>query len=285
MITLLGKNSQLSKCLVDKIKYPIDVLSSNDIDLRDHKEIEVVLKKFSNKILINCSAFNDVEDAESNQDAYKINHIGVQQIAKFCAANNIVFIHISTDFLFDGKKGLYIETDSTNPINHYGESKALGEFAIQKLCKKYIIIRTSWLYSHLETKNNFLSKIKSLALKDNQVLFGADDIIGSPTSSLNLAEAINKILESLDAYDFSLNLFHFSDVGSISRYRFLTEIIKKLNIKFNLSNSVQPIQNSYFNLSAPRPNNTSLDSTLFSETFKFRSQDWKKALHKTIELI
>ena len=106
MITLLGKKSQLAQCLKEKIQFPVDILSSDDIDLRDEKNIEIVLKKFSNKILINCFAFNDVEGAEYNQDAYKINHIGIQQIAKFCADNNIIFIHISTDFLFDGKKGL-----------------------------------------------------------------------------------------------------------------------------------------------------------------------------------
>lgn len=285
MITLLGKKSQLAQCLKEKIQFPVDILSSDDIDLRDEKNIEIVLKKFSNKILINCFAFNDVEGAEYNQDAYKINHIGIQQIAKFCADNNIIFIHISTDFLFDGKKGLYIETDPTNPINNYGESKALGEFAIQKFCKRHIIIRTSWLYSHLETKNNFLFKIKSLALQDNQILFGADDIFGSPTSSLNLAEGINELLKSIDEYDFSHKLFHFSDLGSVSRFTFLNEIIKKLNLKFNLTNSVQPTQNSHFNLIAPRPQNTSLNPNLFSETFKFKLQDWKKALNKTIELV
>ena len=81
-------------------------------------------------------------------------------------------IHISTDFIFDGNKGHYIETDPANPINHYGKSKALGELSIQKYCRKYIILRTSWLYSHLETKNNFLFKIKTLALEDKKDLFG-----------------------------------------------------------------------------------------------------------------
>lgn len=285
MITILGKNSQLAQCLIKKIKCPINILSSNEIDFRDYNNIEVVLSKFSNKIIINCFAFNDVEDAESNQDAYKINHIGLEKVAKFCAKNNIVLIHISTDFIFDGNKGHYIETDPANPINHYGKSKALGELSIQKHCRKYIILRTSWLYSHLETKNNFLFKIKTLALEDKKDLFGAEDIVGSPTSSLNLADGIYKLLESIDTYDFSLKLFHFSDLGSVSRFTFLEEIVKKLNLKFNLSNSVHPTQNSYFNLIAPRPYNTSLNSSLFSETFNFRSQDWKKALNKTIELL
>ena len=285
MITILGKKSQLAQCLIQKIKCPIDIISSDEIDLRDYNNIELVLRKFSNKIIINCFAFNDVEEAESNRDAYKINHIGLEKVAKFCSQNNIVFIHITSDFLVDGKKGFYVESDSTNPINHYGKSKALGELAIQKHCTKYIIIRTSWLYSHLETKNNFLFKIKTIAFENNKSLFGADDIVGSPTSSLNLAEGINKLLESIDAYDFSLKLFHFSDLGSVSRFTFLEEIVKKLNLKFNLSNSVYPTKNSYFNLVAPRPYNTSLNPSLFSETFNFRSQDWKKALNKTIELL
>ena len=285
VITLLGQNSQLARCLVEAINLPVDIVSSNTIDLRDHKEINVSLGRFTNKILINCFAYNDVEGAESNEDADNINHIGVQEVAKFCADNDVLLIHFSTDFIFDGGKGQYIESDPINPINHYGESKAAGEMAIQKFCKQYIIIRTSWLYSHLKTKNNFLHKIKSLAIKDRQVLYGANDIFGSPTSALSLADGINKLLGCIDHYDFSQKTFHFSDIGSVSRFSFLEAIIQRFNEKLDLSNKVMQVENSYFKLIAPRPYNTSLNPALFADTFKFEQMGWKQALDRTIDLI
>jgi dTDP-4-dehydrorhamnose reductase len=285
LITLLGQNSQLARCLVNALKLPVDIVSSQDVDLRGHEEVKVLLGSFKNKVLINCFAYNDVEGAESNQDAYNINHLGVQEVAKFCDENDILLIHFSTDFIFDGRKGQYIESDPVNPINHYGESKAAGEIAIQRFCKKYLIIRTSWLYSHLETQNNFLYKIKSLAIKDKQVLYGANDIFGSPTSALSLADGISKLLGSIDHYDFSKKIFHFSDVGSVSRFSFLEAIIQRFNEKLNLSNVVMPVENDYFRLIAPRPYNTSLNPTLFADTFEFQQVDWKQALDRTIGLI
>jgi len=285
VITLLGRNSQLARCLIQKIQYPVDILSSKDLDLRDHANIKTILGNFSNNILINCFAYNDVEGAESSQDAYNINYKGVEEIAKFCAQNDILLIHFSTDFIFDGKKGLYVESDLANPINHYGKSKLAGELAIKRFCSRYIIIRTSWLYSHLETDNNFLYKIKSLAMKNDQTFHGAEDIIGSPTSALSLATGVNKLVEFLESYSFSNKLFHFSDVGSVSKFDFLETIIQKLNQKFNLSNSVTPVLNSHFNLIAPRPYNTSLDSTLFSEIFQLEQFDWDNSLEQTIDLL
>ena len=285
MITLLGRNSQLARCLNQMIQYPIDILSSKDLDLRDHSNIKNILGNFSNKILINCFAYNDVEGAETSQDAFNINHTGVQEIAKFCNENDILLIHFSTDFIFDGKKGLYVESDSVNPINQYGKSKLGGERAIQRTCSRYIIIRTSWLYSHIETENNFLYKIKSIAMKDNQTFHGAEDILGSPTSALGLATRVSNLIKLLEGYDFSNMLFHLSDTGCVSKFDFLETIIKHLNQKFNLSNSVKPVSNSYFNLVAPRPYNTSLNSTLFSELFQLEQFDWDDSLKQTIDLL
>lgn len=285
LITLLGKNSQLSRCLTEKINFPLDILSSKDLDLRNLTDIKEILGKFSNKIIINCFAYNNVEEAEHSKDAFEINYKGVEEIAKFCNDNKILLIHFSTDFVFDGKKNLYTESCLVNPINQYGKSKLAGEQAIKKFCDRYLIIRTSWLYSHLETKNNFLNKIKSLALKNNQTFYGADDIFGSPTSALILAAGVNALIESLEDNNIQNKLFHFSDLGCVSKFDFLKEIINQLNQKYNLSNKVMPVSNSYFKLLAPRPCNTSLNSTLFSQTFNFNQLEWNDSLKQTINLI
>jgi len=270
---------------MDTINLPLDILSSLDLDLRNSTNIKKILGKFSNKIIINCFAYNNVEEAENSKDAFEINHKGVEEIAKFCADNKILLIHFSTDFVFDGKKNLYTESCLANPINNYGKSKLAGEQAIKKFCDKYFIIRTSWLYSHLETKNNFLNKIKTLALKNNQTFYGADDVFGSPTSALSLAAGVNALIQSIEDNNFQNKLFHFSDLGCVSKFNLLKEIINQLNQKYNLSNKVVPVSNSYFKLLAPRPFNTSLNSSLFSNTFDVNQLEWKDSLKQTINLI
>ena len=282
LITLIGSSSQLAQCFKELTSFKVDSINSSQIDLRNHLEIQTKLQGYKNKILINCSAYNNVEHAEESDEADAVNHLAVRELAKYCSNNDILLIHISTDFVFDGSKGKYLESDDTNPVNKYGESKLSGELAIQTHCNKFIIIRTSWLYSHLDTPNNFLYKMKSLLLKNHQTLVGADDIFGSPTSALSLANAMNHLLHKIEDIKLINRIYHFSDTGRASRLSFLSEINKIFNQKFNLKNSIQPVQNNYFNLQAHRPKDTSLNSNLFSQTFDYKPIDWKSSLLQTI---
>ena len=287
MITLIGSNSQLAKCFQSISLLPIDAISSDDLDLRNYKDIATHLSKYKNKILLNFSAYNDVEGAEIDSDADLINNVAVGEIAKHCSNQGIFLCHISSDFVFDGLKGDYAESDPTNPINKYGQSKLDGEQLIQRHCKNFIIIRTSWLYSHLDTQNNFLSKMKSILQKNHQELVGADNIFGSPTSAMSLAKAINHfLLKSRIGSHQNLNMiYHYADVGRVSRYEYLCEITSLINHKFNLQNTVIKAPNSFFQLKAPRPQDTSLNSLLFSKTFSHSSQCWKSSLSETINLL
>ena len=287
MITVIGSNSQLAKCFMSIASFPIDAISSNELDLRDYKNISTPLSKYKNKILLNFSAYNNVEDAEIDHDADLINHVAVEEIAKYCSNQGIFLCHISTDFVFDGLKGDYAESDLTNPINQYGQSKLDGERSIQKHSKNFIIIRTSWLYSHLETQNNFLFKMKSILQKNHQELVGADNIFGSPTSAMSLAQAINHFLLEyrIDSHENFNMIYHFAGEGRVSRYEYLCEITSLINNKFNLQNTVIKVPNSFFQLKAPRPQDTSLNSSLFSKTFAHSSQPWRFSLSETINLL
>ena len=285
MITLLGKNSQLGMSLTNQSEFHIDGISSKDLDLRNADNIDKVLEKYDNKILINCSAFNDVEEAETNDDAFLINHIAVEKIAKYCSKSKIFFIHISSDFVFDGKKGHYTEFDKTNPINAYGRSKVGGEQSIQEFCNNFVIIRTSWLYSHYPTKNNFLHKIKNLLHQEKSHLYGARDIYGSPTSANALARGILSMLEYLEDSSKFNQIYHFSDRGRVSRFHYLCEISNLIYKRFKISKSVQEVDNEFFKLSAPRPIDTSLDSSLFCQNFSYNHKDWKTSLNETVSLL
>jgi dTDP-4-dehydrorhamnose reductase len=131
-----------------------------------------------------------------------------------------------------------------------------------------------------------LNKVSRLLLKDGQVLEGAYDSLGSPTSALSLAHAINHMLEHLIKKNNIFNrIFHYSDVGQISRFNFLEEIANQLNKKFHLSNIIKPVSNASFNLHAPRPKDTSLNSDLFEKTFDYKRLEWDTALRNILKKV
>jgi len=283
LITLIGGRSQLAQCFLPISKYPITVLNSEDLNLTNLTSIKSKLSLDKNKYLINFAAFNDVELSESSSDADIINNLAVKELAQHCSETNKVLIQISSDYVFDGLKGNYVESDFPNPINKYGQSRYLGELAIQENASQYVILRTSWLYSHLPTQYNFLSKVKSVLLKNNQILSGSIDAIGSPTSASSLADAINHMMGKILHHQKPLNkIFHFSDIGKISRYCFLEKIINIYNKKFNLCNEINQVSNSSFDLKAKRPLDTSLNCQLFEATFDYKRIEWDTALKKTI---
>jgi len=286
VIAVIGGNSQLGQCFVSLASFPLEIFYSNNLNLLQYSKIRENLKSNQSRYLINFAAYNDVESAESSKETNIINYIAVKELAMHCAETNKILINISSDYVFDGLKGNYIESDPTNPINKYGESKMLGEQAIQEHAEEYIIIRTSWLYSHLPTKNNFLNKLKPMLLKNNQTFSGANDVYASPTSALSLAEALLHMIQHISTKDQSYKkIYHFCDRGRISRFKFLVELNKLFNLKFNLSNSVVPVSNSFFNLNASRPADTSLNAELFDQNFDYKRAKWDTALQNIINKI
>jgi len=286
MITIIGGNSQLGQCFIPLFQHPLEIFYSNSLNLLQYSDIRERLDGTHGRFLINFAAYNDVESAETSNEANIINHLAIKELALHCSETNKIFINISSDYVFDGSRGNYVELDSTNPINKYGESKMLGEEAIKKYSDQYIIIRTSWLYSHLPTKNNFLNTLKPMLFKNNQIFSGANDVFGSPTSALSLADALKHMIQHISTKEETCKtIYHFSDIGCVSRFNFLEELNKLFNARFNLSNSVKPVSNTFFNLKAPRPVNTSLNSDLFQKHFDYKCMRWDTALQKIVNQV
>jgi len=284
VIAVIGANSQLGKCFINKTTHKIEAFSSNSLNLLEFNKIEELFQPKLYDAVLNFSAFNDVEDAENNNNALILNHLVVDKISALCSASNVFFIHISTDYVFDGTKPLNDESQKPNPINKYGLSKLLGEQSVVKNCTKYIIIRTSWLYSHYKSPSNFLFNIKSLLDSDSDTLYGAIDSFGSPTSALNLAEGIERVLKKFFISSVKYGVYHFADIGNVSRFIFLKRIIDELSMAENLNRKViKEVQNSYFQLRAPRPLNTSLNCKKFAKEFQYKFESWDNALVKTIK--
>lgn len=254
-----------------------------ELDLFKSDSIKNYFDKNKIDLIINCAAYTMVDQAESNEEqADQLNHLAVKEIAQIAKKKDIILIHISTDFVFDGyKHSPYLETDTTSPLNIYGRTKLDGEKAILLEMKfDAIIIRTSWLYS--EFGNNFVDTILNIAQKKSQLNI-VNDQIGSPTYASDLAHVI---LQIVDSYKFNLKekksqLYHYSNSGECSWYDFAKEII----INFDIDCLINPISSYDYPLPAKRPKYSSLDTNKIKQDFDLSISDWRNSLRACLKRI
>lgn len=229
MISVLvtGANGQLGKS-IQKIAsdYPgLEFFFKNSkvMDITDAHMVAKGIKDGGYHYCINGAAYTNVEKAESEREkAFSVNAEGVRNIAESCLKNNVTFIHISTDYVFDGeKKEAYTIEDKPNPINVYGASKLKGEEYIRKILRRYIIVRTSWLYS--EFGNNFYKTILQKA-KTGIVLHVTDKQKGCPTHAGNLAKYI---LDLIDSGKKIYGIHHVTDGEAMTWHGFAKKILRE----------------------------------------------------------
>ncbi|MFS4466249.1 dTDP-4-dehydrorhamnose reductase [Maribacter sp. 2210JD10-5] len=253
-VLVTGANGQLGQC-IQKIAEEYD---SVDFVFKDSKELNIInadkvdsiFKDINFDFCINCAAYTNVEQAEKTPEiAFKVNAEGVRNLALACKDYNVVLIHISTDYVFDGEKeGPYTVEDIPNPINEYGKSKLRGEKYIQEILGNYLIIRTSWLYSELE--RNFYSTILKKA-KAGEELRITDDQTGCPTNALHLARFI---IEQLSIARPNSGILHFTDGKAMTWYGFAKLILEENN----LACKVQLVKDDNYRTFANRPRNSVL---------------------------
>tara|TARA_B100002052_G_C15832567_1_gene576099 strand:+ start:429 stop:1307 length:879 start_codon:yes stop_codon:yes gene_type:complete len=273
-IIVTGASGQLGssfKYLANKYKYKFHFYDKTHFDITDYFDVEKKIKKILPKIIINCAAYTDVDKSELNKrKANLINNLAVKNLAEKCYKYKIKLIHISTDYIFDGKKkSPYKEFDDANPINYYGQTKLKGENQILNLnLKNSIIIRTSWLYSFSE--NNFVSNIIS-NLKTKDSIKVVDDKFGSPTNAIDLACLILNIIPKLNFIE-STKIFHFSNSGFCSRF----QLAVKINSIIKSKCKIIPITS--IELKTKRPNFSALDSTMIEKDYGISILNWEKRL-------
>ncbi len=229
-VLVTGANGQLGKCIQKRANQHDDLTfhfyDAKKLNITSNESISEVFESLDFDYCINCAAFTNVELAEKEpEQAYKINAEGVKNLALSCKQYGICLIHISTDYVFDGKKKTPYEVkDQTNPINAYGKSKLKGEQYIQEIAEKYFILRTSWLYS--EFGNNFYKAILKKA-KEGENLTVTDDQKGCPTNANNLAKFIIKLINS-DSNKYEI--LHFTDGEVMTWYDFAQRILSENNL-------------------------------------------------------
>lgn len=281
MITVLvtGSNGQLGKCLQDVSQGSTNInwifKSSKELDITDEVCIAETFRSIKINYLINCAAYTAVDKAEREPEkAFLVNAEGVKLLARACKVYNVTLIHISTDFVFDGKQSTpYIETDLPNPINVYGASKLKGEQYVKEILEKYFIIRTSWVYS--EHGNNFVKTMLRLANEKDKISV-VDDQIGSPTYACDLAKCIIHII-GVKSQEYGL--YHFSNLGEISWYDFAKAILEETNSKM----TPDPIKTQEYATLATRPTYSVLDKTKIENELNLIILYWRDSLTQALQ--
>ncbi|MBC7423260.1 MAG: dTDP-4-dehydrorhamnose reductase [Ferruginibacter sp.] len=235
----------------------------------------------ANKInyCVNCAAYTAVDKAEGEyENALLINATAVGNLAELCKTHNALFIHVSTDYVFDGTASSpYTETHPVAPVNRYGATKLKGEELAQQNNPASIIIRTSWVYSSFG--NNFVKTMLRL-MKEKEQLNVVSDQQGCPTYAADLAGAIMQIIDSQSVTQ-QPGIYNYSNKGIISWYQF-ADAIKELSGSKCL---VNPIPTTQFPTPAKRPAYSVMDTTKIQQTFDIAIPFWKDSLEKCLSLL
>jgi dTDP-4-dehydrorhamnose reductase len=238
-ITVIGADGQLGTDIckaLDKTGHTLTRLTIGHIDVADIDSVSGVLEELTPQLVINTAAFHNVEKCEDETSrAFEVNALGPRNLAKVCNGIDAALMHISTDYVFDGKKGApYIETDRPMPLNVYANTKLSGEYYVAATAKKYYILRVSGIYGKSPCLGkggmNFVELMLKLSRERDEIRVVDDEIL-TPTSTVEIAGQIVKMIDGNAQY----GLYHATAEGSCSWYEFAGEIfnITKPNIKFN----------------------------------------------------
>lgn len=247
-----------------------------ELDITDKSAIITMMEAEKVNMVINCAAYTNVDKAEDDFDtANLINNIAVRNLAEACKQFGATFIHVSTDYVFDGSSNIpYTEDMPLAPLGVYGVTKLHGEQAVLESGCDYIIIRTSWLYS--EYGKNFVKTMMMLT-EERETLNVVFDQAGTPTYAGDLACAIYDIVEN-NKYNGNNGIYHFSNEGVCSWYDFAHEISELARTECD----IRPCHSNEFPSKVNRPHYSVLDKTKIKTTFGLTIPYWKDSLRVCI---
>jgi dTDP-4-dehydrorhamnose reductase len=278
-ILVSGREGQLARSLLEAAVRPdIQVVSIGrpEIDVADERSVVAAFARELPDIAVNAAAYTAVDKAESEPAAaHAVNALGAEHVAKASAAHSIPIIHISTDYVFDGKKnGPYLESDPTGPINVYGLSKLEGEQRVAKACERHLILRTAWLYSPWGT--NFPKTMLRLAAT-RPIISVVEDQLGSPTHVPDLASTIIELATRVvDEHGFGgWGTYHAVARGETSWFGFAREIFRHAAELGLPVADIAGIPTSAYPTPARRPANSCLNCDKLRRSFGLELPDWR----------
>lgn len=276
MILITGANGQLGndfKKLLDSQKMKYIGTDIRELDITSEKDIEKFVDGKNIDLIINCAAYNNVDEAEEEYKiCEKLNTKSPEFLAKIAKKIGAEFITYSTDFVFDGKKGTpYTEKDLPNPLSVYGSTKAQGEKKVLSVYEKVFVVRTSWVFGI--GNNNFNKQVINWSKGKNQLAI-VDDQISSPTYSKDLAEFTWELIKTK-----KYGLYHFSNSGEASKYDQANYILGKIGWTGELKRA----KTSDFKLKAKRAKYTKLCSEKIEKVLKRKIPTWESGIDRFLK--
>jgi dTDP-4-dehydrorhamnose reductase len=282
-LVICGTRGQLGRALAD---LPVPkgwdrlMLARPDFDVTDQLSVDAALNKVKRGVVINATAYTAVDKAETETElAYAVNRGGARHVGLAAARNDLPVIHVSTDFVFDGRKaGAYAESDPTAPLSVYGASKLAGEQALAGANPRHITLRTAWVFSR---HGACFPRAIYQALRSRPEVSVVDDQIGCPTAADHLAEILLAIAPTLldRAPDDPLfGLYHLAGQPVLSRYDFARAIEAEMKKQGFATGIVTPRKTDPEGPGAQRPANSTLSTDRFTAAFGIGAPDWRRIL-------
>jgi dTDP-4-dehydrorhamnose reductase len=287
VILLFGGNGQLGReltALATARSVPLRALSHAEADIADTKAVAEAIAVTRPSVVVNAAAYTRVDRAESEPAAAtRANAAGPAVLSAACAGARLPLVHVSTDYVFDGRKnGPYVENDPVAPLGVYGRTKAEGEAAVRRVLTEHLILRTSWVYGVYG--HNILKTVLRLAQEHVELRFVADQR-GCPTSTADIADAILCAAPRLVAGQRVRGNYHFAGTGATTWYDFACHVVATQAELTGRRPHVVPITTGEYPTPARRPANSELDSTRFAEAFGLRAEHWESRVEDAVQTL
>jgi len=273
-ILVTGANGQLGREIARQGSEHELVLTDFDtLDITNGTAVMDYFREVQPEVVIHCAAYTNVDGAEVDLDgAFRVNVVGAQNIAAGCLETGARMVYVSTDYVFDGQKSeAYRESDPINPQSVYGHTKYQGEEIVRQILGRHYIVRTAWLYGD---GNNFVRTMLKLA-ETKDTLRVVHDQVGTPTSTVDLARVIFKLLAS-----YAYGTYHATCQGQCSWYEFACEIFRSVGKDIK----VIPVTTAEFPRPAKRPMHSVLDNYMLRMTIGDPMRCWQDALGEYVKL-
>lgn len=285
-LLIIGSTGQVGSALCALAKQKnIDyqAFSSAELDITRGSKVLWALRRAKPSIVINAAAYTAVDQAEDDVErCYAVNRDGVKYIARVCKRYNIPMLHISTDYVFDGKKkSAYIEEDEPHPINVYGASKLAGEQVLREGLEQHVILRVSWVFA--ETGNNFVKTMARVS-QEREELKVVDDQRGAPTPAADIARVLVAIAQQIDSGSTAWGTYHYSGAEVTNWNEFARDIIAETRAHAPvIVKDVYSAKTADYGYRAARPLNSEMSCKKILEAYGIKQRSWKPEMARVVE--